>query len=73
MKIKISPKEAQERYSRYLLANGGDPFQIAFGTIGMDNPAQAIRIARENIKKQHQSGLRLVAMKQHSKMWKPSE
>ena len=50
-KIKISPKEAQERYSRYLLANGGDPFQIAFGTIGMDNPAQAIRNARENIKK----------------------
>ncbi|EFM6614922.1 TPA: helix-turn-helix domain-containing protein [Escherichia coli] len=51
VKIKISPEEAQERYSRYLLANGGDPFQIAFGTIGMDNPAQAIRIARENIKK----------------------
>ncbi|HAZ3608059.1 TPA: helix-turn-helix domain-containing protein [Escherichia coli] len=50
-KIKISPKEAQERYSRYLLANGDDPFQIAFGTIGMDNPAQAIRNARENIKK----------------------
>ncbi|ELV1369704.1 helix-turn-helix domain-containing protein, partial [Escherichia coli] len=45
VKIKISPKEAQERYSRYLLANGGDPFQIAFGTIGMDNPAQAIRNA----------------------------
>ena len=38
VKIKISPKEAQERYSRYLLANGGDPFQT-------------IRIARENIKK----------------------
>ncbi|EPT2213273.1 helix-turn-helix domain-containing protein, partial [Escherichia coli] len=31
VKIKISPKEAQERYSRYLLANGGDPFQVAFG------------------------------------------
>lgn len=50
-KIKISPKEAEERYSRYLLANGGDPFQVAFGTIGMDNPAQAIKNARENIKK----------------------
>ncbi|ENO1078442.1 MULTISPECIES: hypothetical protein [Enterobacter] len=50
-KIKISPKEAEERYARYLLANGGDPFQVAFGTIGMDNPAQAIKNARENIKK----------------------
>ncbi|HDC1420798.1 TPA: helix-turn-helix domain-containing protein [Salmonella enterica] len=50
-KIKISPKKAEERYSRYLLANGGDPFQVAFGTIGMDNPARAIENARKNIKK----------------------
>lgn len=50
-KIKITPKEAEERYSRYLLANGTDPFQVAFGTIGMDNPARAIQIARESIKK----------------------
>ncbi|WP_312774219.1 helix-turn-helix domain-containing protein [Atlantibacter hermannii] len=50
-KIKVSPKEAGERYSRYLLANGADPFQVAFGTIGMDNPAGAIKTARENIKK----------------------
>ncbi len=50
-KIKISPKEAKERYSRYLLANDCDPFQIAFGTIGMNNPANAIKAARENIKK----------------------
>lgn len=50
-KIKITPKEAGERYSRYLLANGADPFQVAFGTIGMDNPANAIKAARENIKK----------------------
>lgn len=50
-KIKISPKEAEERYSRYLLANGCDPFQAAFGTIGMDNPARAIENARKNIKK----------------------
>ncbi|VUC87592.1 Fels-1 prophage [Salmonella sp. NCTC 11881] len=50
-KLKISPKEAGERYSRYLLANGCDPFQIAFGTIGMNNPANAIKSARENIKK----------------------
>ncbi|EDS9457846.1 helix-turn-helix domain-containing protein [Salmonella enterica] len=50
-KIKISPKEAEERYSRYLLANGGAPFQVAFGTIGMDNPARAIENARKNIRK----------------------
>ncbi|QLZ59564.1 helix-turn-helix domain-containing protein [Citrobacter freundii] len=50
-KIKITPKEAGERYSRYLLANGADPFQVAFGTIGMDNPAGAIKAARESIKK----------------------
>ncbi|MDK9373408.1 helix-turn-helix domain-containing protein [Lelliottia sp. V106_10] len=51
VKIKITPKQAEERYSRYMLANGGDPLQIAFGTIGMDNPARSIQIARENIKK----------------------
>ncbi|MEH4800613.1 helix-turn-helix domain-containing protein [Atlantibacter hermannii] len=50
-KIKISPKEAEKRYSSYLLASGADPFQVAFGTIGMDNPARAIEAARENIKK----------------------
>jgi len=50
-KINISPKDAEKRYSRYLLANGADPFQIAFGTIGMDNPAGAIKTARENIRK----------------------
>lgn len=72
VKIKISPKEAQERYSRYLLANGYEPFQVAFGIIGMDNPAQVIRNARENIKKAASVRLRLVAMKQRSKMWKQS-
>lgn len=50
-KITITPKEAEQRYSRYLLANGSDPFVVAFGTIGMDNPARAIEVARENIQK----------------------
>jgi len=50
-KITITPKEAEKRYSRYLLANGADPLQVAFGTIGMDNPARVIEKARENIKK----------------------
>ncbi len=50
-KLKITPEEASERYGRYLQEINVDPFQIAFATIGMDNPAQAIRNARENIKK----------------------
>ncbi|MDK1241283.1 helix-turn-helix domain-containing protein [Cronobacter sakazakii] len=50
-KITITPKEAQKRYSRYLLANGGNPFTTAFSTFGMESPANAIRAARENIKK----------------------
>ncbi|WAH52057.1 helix-turn-helix domain-containing protein [Pseudescherichia vulneris] len=50
-KITITPKEAEKRYSRYLLANRVDPFVAAFGTIGMDDPARAIQIARENIRK----------------------
>jgi hypothetical protein len=49
-KIK-SPQKRPRNVTRYLLANGGDPFQVAFGTIGMDNPARAIKNARENIKK----------------------
>lgn len=50
-KITITPKEAEQRYSRYLLANDVHPLQVAFGTMGMDNPACAIQSARENIKK----------------------
>lgn len=50
-KITITPKEAQKRYSRYLLANGGNPFTTAFSTFGMENPANALKAARENIKK----------------------
>ncbi|QQO66661.1 helix-turn-helix domain-containing protein [Klebsiella michiganensis] len=50
-KITISPKEAEQQYSRYLLANDVHPLQVAFGTMGLDNPARAIQSARENIKK----------------------
>ncbi|EFO1905747.1 helix-turn-helix domain-containing protein [Escherichia coli] len=50
-KLTITPEEASERYRRYLQENNVDPFQIAFVTIGMDSPAQAIRNARENAKK----------------------
>lgn len=50
-KLTIKPKDAEKRYRDWLMMNGADPFQVAFGTIGMDNPAGAIKSARENIKK----------------------
>ncbi len=48
-KLKITPKQAQERYSQYLMKSGVAPFQIAFGTISMDNPAGAIKAAKSAI------------------------
>lgn len=50
-KLTIKPKDAEKRYRDWLMMNGADPFQVAFGTIGMDNPANAIKAARESIKK----------------------
>ncbi len=50
-KLTIKPKDAEKRYRDWLIMNGADPFQVAFGTIGMDNPTRAIESARENIKK----------------------
>lgn len=50
-KLTIKPKDAEKRYRDWLMMNGADPFQVAFGTIGMDNPENAIKAARENIKK----------------------
>lgn len=45
-KLKITPKEAQERYSNYLLKSGAAPFQIAFSTMSMDNPEGYIKRAK---------------------------
>ncbi|MFV8927723.1 helix-turn-helix domain-containing protein [Serratia fonticola] len=53
-KLKITPKQAQERYSDYLMKSGADPFQIAFGTMSMDNPQGCIDGARRNIDKASQ-------------------
>ncbi|ERK09572.1 hypothetical protein L580_0987 [Serratia fonticola AU-P3(3)] len=53
-KLKITPKQAQERYSAYLMKSGVDPFQIAFGTMSMDNPQGCIDGARRNIEKASQ-------------------
>ncbi|EMA1799340.1 helix-turn-helix domain-containing protein [Cronobacter turicensis] len=50
-KLTIKPKDAEKRYRDWLMMNGADPFQVAFGTIGMDKPANAIKASRENIKK----------------------
>ncbi len=50
-KLTIKPKDAEKRYRDWLMMNGADPFQVAFGTMGMDNPANAIKAARENIQK----------------------
>lgn len=48
-KLKITPKQALERYSNYLLKSGVAPFQIAFSTMSMDNPAGYISAAKQAI------------------------
>lgn len=53
-KLKITPKQAQERYSDYLMKSGAAPFQIAFGTMSMDNPQGCIDAARRSIDKASQ-------------------
>ncbi|MDH0357151.1 helix-turn-helix domain-containing protein [Morganella sp. GD04133] len=53
-KIKISPKEAQDKYTKYLQESGAHPFQIVFGTMGIDSPESKIKSAREAIEKARQ-------------------
>ncbi|WAT01501.1 helix-turn-helix domain-containing protein [Rouxiella chamberiensis] len=48
-KLKISPKDAQQRYIDYLHRTGAHPLQIAFGTMSMDNPAGYIKAAKKAI------------------------
>ncbi len=48
-KLKITPKEAQKRYSDYLAKSGAHPFQIALGTMSMDNPVGYIDGAKKAI------------------------
>ncbi|WP_347254368.1 helix-turn-helix domain-containing protein [Leminorella grimontii] len=50
-KLKITPKEAQKRYSDYLMASGAHPLQIAFGTMNIDDPEGYLRGARRNIER----------------------
>ncbi|MDC9591657.1 helix-turn-helix domain-containing protein [Xenorhabdus sp. XENO-10] len=48
-KLKITPKEAQQKYSDYLMKSGAAAFQVAFGTFSMDNPQGYIDRAKEQI------------------------
>ncbi|MBI6548439.1 helix-turn-helix domain-containing protein [Xenorhabdus lircayensis] len=48
-KLKITPKAAQQKYADYLMKSGAHPFQIAFGTLSMDNPQGYIDRAKEQI------------------------
>ncbi|MBK5072211.1 helix-turn-helix domain-containing protein [Budviciaceae bacterium CWB-B4] len=50
-KLKITPKEAQKRYSDYLMASGANPMKIVFSTMNIDDPAAYLRGARKNIEK----------------------
>ncbi|MBD2812274.1 helix-turn-helix domain-containing protein [Xenorhabdus sp. Vera] len=49
-KLKITPKAAQQKYADYLMKSGAHAFQIAFGTMSMDNPQGYIDRAKEQIK-----------------------
>ncbi|MDC9591897.1 helix-turn-helix domain-containing protein, partial [Xenorhabdus sp. XENO-10] len=48
-KLKITPKEAQTKYADYLMKSGAAAFQVAFGTMSMDNPQGYIDRAKEQI------------------------
>lgn len=48
-KLKITPKQAQEHYSNYLMRSGAAPFQVALSTMFMDNPEGCIKAAKQAI------------------------
>jgi hypothetical protein len=48
-KLKITPKEAQQKYSDYLVKSGAHVFQIALGSVGMDNPQSYFDRAKEQV------------------------
>ncbi|WP_228859230.1 helix-turn-helix domain-containing protein [Xenorhabdus sp. PB61.4] len=53
-KLKITPKEAQQKYSDYLMKTGAHPFQVAFGSVGMDNPQGYLDRAKAQVEKASQ-------------------
>lgn len=50
-KLTISPKDVEKRYRDWMVANGADILQTAFGTFFMDDPQHYLKLARENIRK----------------------
>lgn len=48
-KLTIKPKEAEKRYRDWLVLNGTDLLNVAFGTMFMDDPQHFIRRAKEGI------------------------
>lgn len=48
-KLTIKPKDAEKRYRDWLVLNGTDLLNVAFGTLFMDNPQHFLDRARSNI------------------------
>lgn len=48
-KLTIKPKDAEKRYRDWLVLNGTDLLNVAFGTLFMDNPQHFLNRARSNI------------------------
>lgn len=48
-KLTISPKDVEKRYRDWMVANGADILQTAFGTFSMNDPQHYLKLARENI------------------------
>ncbi|MGL5600619.1 MAG: helix-turn-helix domain-containing protein [Silvania sp.] len=48
-KLNIKPKDAEKRYRDWLVLNGTDLLNVAFGTLFMDNPQHFLSLARSNI------------------------
>lgn len=48
-KLTINPKDAENRYRDWLVLNGTDLLNVAFGTLFMDNPQHFLNRARSNI------------------------
>lgn len=45
-KLTICPKDAEKRYRDWMVANGADILQTAFGTFFMDDPQHYLKLAR---------------------------
>lgn len=48
-KLTIKPNDAEKRYRDWLVLNGTNLLNVAFGTLFMDNPQHFLSVARSNI------------------------